>query len=176
MQDEFDMAVYCLHVDLEELEDYLVLEPARYAIDQKNADTLPFLTNTAVDQALYMSNEICKLVDNPHVARRRFEDFEQDNKTQKRATLSLKRMQSLISMEMAWHKLQKNIFSQTARENNGRSLQQSRVPFPFQDDDMDYLTASDNEKCWIELCFLHTGLRIHLKIGPTFDLFTTTLH
>lgn len=73
MQDESNLAMYCFHADLEELEDYLVLELACYAIDQQNTDTLPFLNNTAIDQAFYMSNEICKLVDDPHAARERFE-------------------------------------------------------------------------------------------------------
>lgn len=99
MQDAFDLAMYCLYADLEDLEDYLVLEITRYAIDQKNADTLPFIINTAIDQAHYMSDVLCKLVDDPCIARVKFTESDHDSNTQASLTSPLKRMSGLCFHE-----------------------------------------------------------------------------
>lgn len=156
-QDEFNLAMYCLHTDLEEFEDYIVLELVRYAIDQQNSDTLPFLINTAIDQALYMENNICKLVEDPWTARNKFAEFDYKNSDQKtRAASSLKRLQGLIGMEMVCRSAKKEIFANIARRNGNRGVQHGRIPFPYQDSDVAYLTASDQEKWWIETRFLHT--------------------
>lgn len=49
MQDEFNIAKFCMLRDIQEIEDYMVLELVRYSLDQANADVLPFLCNFAID-------------------------------------------------------------------------------------------------------------------------------
>lgn len=151
MQDEFNVAMYCLHADLDELKDYLVLELVRYAIDQKNADTLPFLINTAIDRALYMQEDLCKLVDDSHLARQKIEEFDHRNNSrekhkQKRPASSLRRLQGIIGVEMSTQKVEKIVFARMAKENGSHICQHGRIPFPYKKDDMNYLTASITEK------------------------------
>lgn len=49
IQDEFDLAKFCMLSDIQEIEDFIVLELVRYSLDQANADVLPFLSNAAID-------------------------------------------------------------------------------------------------------------------------------
>ena len=58
MQEEYNLAQYCLYQDTEQIEDYLMLEIVRYALDQGNSDVLPYLINTAVDMVQKMVRSI----------------------------------------------------------------------------------------------------------------------
>ena len=53
-QEEYNFAKFCLLYDVQQLEDFLVLELVRYSLDRSNSDVLPFLVDTALDMVQKM--------------------------------------------------------------------------------------------------------------------------
>lgn len=72
MQDEYRLAKFCLLQDMAKVEDFILLEYARYALDQMNGDVLLPLTNVAIDLVTRMETSLSEAFPDVEACERAF--------------------------------------------------------------------------------------------------------
>lgn len=140
-QDEYDLARYCFYEDVQEIEDHVVLELVRYAIDQANADTLPLIITTAVDLVSQMFALLHERK-NAYKLKHNFEWPLNSVREDRKIASPVFRLQDMISFELmsnaAWKQIQRQDHQDCCL---GKACKLPPEPFPRNDADEEYLTA-----------------------------------
>lgn len=106
------LARFCLPEDIQQIEDYLILEFARFALDQANADSLAFVVSTAIDMVVSMEHELANQFVNLKERERSFWDATLHDEAAVICSAPLLRMQAVLAahtratMESGSHKQQ----------------------------------------------------------------------
>lgn len=146
-QDDYDLARYCFYEDVQEVEDHVVLELIRYAIDQGNSDTLPFTITTAVD----LVSQMYILLHERKDAGKLYHNFEYPSASRqggRKINSPLARLQGIITMELTCNMAIKSINQRDHRDCClGKACTLPAEPFPRTEADLEYLTA-DSRRQW----------------------------
>jgi len=150
IQEDYNLAQFCLYQDIEQIEDYLFLELVRYTLDQQNSDWLPFLANTAIDMVLKMYRSIDTSVKDPKKCMIEFLKHMNESNPDAVNKSPLMRMQDIIAKQMAVSEAQK-----VAAQKNQIIVVERRYPeFHTEGRDLDYFGTTVEQQKLVEQSFI----------------------
>lgn len=159
-EDEYDLAQYCLYRDLEEMEDFMVLEFVRYSLDQQNSDFLPYLMTVAIDRALQMIFAIRKFVEDNSGDHLKFQErwlrkMHREN-YQTLVTTPLLRMQQAIGNMIAHNHIAKE--QRQKAKSTGTIIVEGGPLYQFSDSVVtpDYFNATPEDQMDMDQSYVHT--------------------
>lgn len=149
-QEDYNLAQFCLYQDIEQIEDYLFLELVRYALDQQNSDTLPYLANTAIDMVIKMVHSNETSMKDAKKCRREFMKHVVESSPETINKTPLMRMQDTIAKHMAMNEAQKR-----AAKERGLVLVEREYPdFHTECRDLEYFGATVDQQKLVEQSFV----------------------
>ncbi|KAK5080790.1 hypothetical protein LTR70_008718 [Exophiala xenobiotica] len=150
IQEDYNLAQFCLYQDIEQIEDYLFLELVRYALDQQNSDWLPLLANTAIDMVLKMYRSIDTLLKDPKKCRIGFLKHMVESNPDAFNKLPLMRMQDTIAKQVAISEAQK----EAAKAYQVVVVERRYPEFHREGRDLDYFGTTVEQQKLVEQSFV----------------------
>lgn len=166
LQTEYNLAQFCMRADIQEIEDYIVLELVRFATDGGNAKVVAYLLDLAIDLVVEMENQTYKDMVDPGVRGANYAELFSDKEKGLAGLASpLMRFQAAIAIQARISNGKKGRYSQELNfgDRDVQNMVQKlspmqvlnyvamdwRAQFPVEFSYVSYLWASHSKE-WVE--------------------------